>query len=329
MVRETRGAMGRQTKAALVTGGRGFVGRAVGKLLQREGYAVVSLDHAPLNEDFVGDHSARVARTQPSTESAGTSEVQCDITDAAALRAVFEGHSIAAIVHLAAILPTIAQREPVRATQVNVNGSLNLLECARRFGVRRFLFGGSVSIYGSRPMDQVVSEHDGAAPEDLYGAAKLYVEQLGQSYRDVHGLEFVSLRIARVVGPGANSTTSAWRSEIFEKLNTNEAAEISIPYADSERVLLTHVNDIAQMLLTLLRAGRPGHAVYNAPCESLLVEELKAEIERLDSKVHVKLGGSSVRGNPYRLDASRFEREFGFKAITIAEHLRLGARSQS
>lgn len=298
----------------LVTGGRGFVGRVAGKLLQREGYAVVSLDCAPLLGEPTDDSPV---------------DVQCDIGDPAALQSVFEMHSIHAIVHLAAILPTVAQREPLRATQVNVDGSLNLLEMAQRFGIRRFVFGSSVSIYGSCPIDYAVSEQDRAAPEDLYGAAKLYVEQLGQSYRDCHGVEFVSLRIVRVLGPGSNSRTSAWRSEIFEMLNVNEPVEISIPYAGSERILLAHVDDVAQMIVALLRAERLEYVVYNSPCESLLVEDLKGEIERLNSNIRVRLGESPVTGNPYRLNASRFEREFGFKGKTIFDRLRQSRSSNS
>ena len=178
-------------------------------------------------------------------------------------------------------------------------------------------------------MDHVVSEEDPATPEDLYGAAKLYVEQLGQSYRDCHGLEFVNLRIVRVLGPGSNSRTSAWRSEIFEMLNASEPVEISIPYAGSERILLAHVDDVAQMIVALLRAGRFEHIVYNSPCESLPVEELKGEIERLNSNIRVRLGESPVTGNPYRLNTSRFEREFGFKGKTIFDRLRQSRSSNS
>ncbi len=306
--------MAERSNTVLVTGGRGFVGRVVGKLLQREGYAVVSLDCSPLLGKSATD---------------STVEVQCDIGDAAALQSVFETHPIQAIAHLAAILPTVAQREPLRATQVNVDGSLNLLEMARCFGIRRFVLGSSVSIYGSCPMGHAVSEQDRAAPEDLYGAAKLYVERLGQSCRDCHGLEFVNLRIVRVLGPGSNSRTSAWRSEIFEMLNASEPVEISIPYAGLERILLAHVDDVAQMIVTLLRAGRLEHVVYNSPCESLLVEELKSEIERLNSNIRVRLGESPVTGNPYRLNTSRFEREFGFKGKTIFDRLRQSRSSNS
>src|SRR5215469_7964369 len=235
----------REKNSILVTGGRGFIGRALVKLIQRKGYSVVSLDRVPV---------ADAAET-------GGEEIHLDLTDAAQLRSVFVGQRIRKIVHLAAILPTAAQRNPVRATEVNVQGSLNLLELAREFNVRRFVFGSSLSVYGTYRADQTVSEEDRAAPEDLYGAAKLYVEHLGQAYRECHVLEFVSLRIGRVVGPEAHSVSSAWRSEIFEMLKANYPAEISLPYRATESLLVLHVDDLAGMLFCLVRASSVAHGV--------------------------------------------------------------------
>src|SRR5579864_4567794 len=114
------------SNSVLVTGARGFVGRAVRKLLQRSGYSVLALDQL---EPAPGAGHITVGR-----------ETAIDITDREQLRSLFQARAIGAIVHLAAILPTTAQREPVRATQVNVEGSLNRLEMARQFGVRRFIF---------------------------------------------------------------------------------------------------------------------------------------------------------------------------------------------
>ncbi|HTT22017.1 MAG TPA: NAD(P)-dependent oxidoreductase [Candidatus Sulfotelmatobacter sp.] len=293
--------------AVLITGGCGFVGRSLGQLLQRHGYPVISVDVAP-----------------PGTRSNDTSR---DITDVSQLCAVFQRSRIDAIVHLAAILPTVAQREPLRATRVNVQGSLHLLEMARQFGVQRFIFGSSLSVYGTCPGDQTVSERDPAAPEDLYGAAKLYVEQLGEAYRETCGTEFVSLRIGRVVGPGARSTTSAWRSEIFESLHAADA-KIEIPYAESERVLLVHVDGVARMLFELLRAEHLRHTVYNAGCESVIVGELKSIVQRLNPRLQVNLAEESVVGNPRRVDWSRFAAEFGFKMVPIFEQLAKSASEQ-
>lgn len=289
----------------MVTGGQGFLGRSIGKLLQRQRYRVISVDTV--------------------TASQGANEIVCDVTDIAALRNLFQREPVEAVIHLAAILPTVAQRNPLLATRVNVQGSLNLLELAREFHVRRFIFGSSFSIYGTCGPDRVVTEMDRVAPEDLYGAAKLYVEQLGAAYRNAHGLEFVSLRIGRVVGPGAQSATSAWRSEIFERLSDAFQGEVEIPYADSERILLVHVDDVAKMLLKLLQASQLEHFVYNAACESVMVGELKSEVERLNPRVRVRLRGEAVVGNPRRVEWARFAKEFGFHAVPIFEQLREAA----
>ena len=298
-------------RSVMVTGGRGFIGRAAGKLLQREGYRVVSIDQsAP-------------ATTENDCES--KREILCDIADVAQLLRVFENEGIAGVIHLAAVLPTAAQRNPLRATQVNVDGSLNLLEMAQRLGVRRVVFGSSLSVYGTRGAEQIVSEKDRGAPEDLYGAAKLYVEQLGEAYRQCHGLEFVSLRIGRVVGPGSRSTSSAWRSEIFEFLGVQHPAEITVPYVGAERLLVVHVDDVARMLVALLQREHLEHGVYNAPCESIAVDDLKREVETLNSNISVRLGESYATGNPRLLDAGRFQREFDFRMPGIAEQLRSAA----
>ena len=301
-----------RNSSVLVTGGRGFIGRTVAKLLRRKGYSVVSLDASPVS-----------SAAAPVRES--VREVVGDITDVAQLQRIFEIQPFGGIVHLAAILPTAAQLEPLRATQVNVDGGVNLLEMARRFEVRRMVFGSSLSVYGTCAADRIVSEAGRAAPEDLYGAAKLYVERLGEVYRGRHGLEFVSLRIGRVVGPGAQSATSAWRSQIFELLGTTHPTEILLPYIGSERILLAHVDDVSRMLVDLLGAPRLEHAIYNAPCESVVVANLKGAVEALNANINIELGTAYAVVNPRLLDFSCFQREYGFAMAQIVEQLRTAA----
>ncbi len=298
----------REKNSILVTGGRGFVGRALVKLIQRSGYSVVSVDRVPIAD----------------AGGAGSEEAECDLFDTARLRNIFERQRIREIVHLAAILPTAAERDPLRATEVNVQGSLNLLELAREFEVRRFVFGSSLSVYGTYLADRTVSEADRAAPEDLYGAAKLYVEQLGQAYHDCHGIEFASLRIGRVVGPGAKSVSSAWRSEIFELLKADYPAEISLPYRGSENLLMLHVDDLAGMLLCLLHASSVAHTVYNAPCKSVVAGDLKRVVEDLNANITVKLGDGAPAGNPRMLDSSRFQNEFQVESVSIFDRIAEG-----
>jgi nucleoside-diphosphate-sugar epimerase len=299
----------RKYNFVLITGGRGFIGRAVVRELRRTGYAVISLDQTPA----------------PSTRQSDFEEISLDITDSAQLKRIFASRNIAGIIHLAAILPTAARSDPERATNVNIGGSLNLLEMARNFRVRRLIFGSSLSVYGSRAANRRVSEEDRPAPEDLYGAAKNYVEQLGDAYRIRDGVEFVSLRIGRVVGPGAHSTSSAWRSQIFELLGTKSVARIDLPYRGSESLLVVHVDDLARALVTLLLAEQPRHPFYNVPCEAVLVNELKRAIESLNPNITVTLGNSLANGNPRLLDATRFQSEFNFRALPLHEQLRNAA----
>jgi UDP-glucose 4-epimerase len=295
----------------LVTGGRGFIGRAVVKLLQQSGSCLISLDQSELESKT--DSNAQVQETV------------CDITNTAQLSRLFAERPVSAIVHLAAVLPTAAQRDPAHATQVNVQGSLSLLELARHFRVGRFIFGSSLSVYGTWPADYTVSESDRAAPEDLYGAAKLYGEQLGAAFRDLHDIDFVSLRIGRVVGSGSQSATSAWRSEIFELLGTKQPTEIFMPYLGSERLLLVHVDDVAKMLVTLLEAPSLSRAIYNAPCESMSGNDLRLTVESLNANIRFRFGEQKAAGNPHLLDSDRFLQEFHFDAAPLSERLRIAA----
>jgi nucleoside-diphosphate-sugar epimerase len=293
--------------SVLVTGAEGFLGRALVRLLERSDQRVIALDSS---------------EPAASEEQSTATKLRCDITDQQQLEKAFRDYEIGTIVHLAAILPTAAQVDPVRATRVNVVGSVKLLELARQFGVARFVFGSSLSIYGSCSPEHVVSEADRAAPEDVYGAAKLYVEQLGQAFTASGALQFVSLRIGRIVGPGARSTTSAWRSAIFELLRTRRPANLTLPYVGSERVLLIHVEDAVGALMTLLQTPRPAHCIYNAPCESWAVNDLKLQLESLNPKIRVALGDGYAKGNPRLLDWSRFKNEFAFSNLPIADRLR-------
>jgi UDP-glucose 4-epimerase len=290
----------------LVTGAQGFVGRVLTRLLERSGRTVIALD----------------TRAENSSGGARATKVVCDIRHHEELESVFRRERIDEIVHLAAILPTAAQKDPVRATEVNVVGSLHLLEMARKFNVRRVVFGSSVSVYGTWPADRVVSEDDRATPEDVYGAAKLYVEQIGKAYADSHGMEFVSLRIGRVLGPGTQSKTSAWRSEIFELLGAQQPVHIPLPYTGSERVLVVHVEDVAAMLVKLLEAPRLAHLVYNAVCESVLVSDLKSQVEGLNRNITVWLGDGYALGNPRMLDSSLFQRQFELETASVLEWLK-------
>jgi hypothetical protein len=81
------------------------------------------------------------------------------------------------------------------------------------------------------------------------------------------------------------------------------------------------VEDVAEMFVQLLRTPRPAHSVYNAACESVVVGELKRELERLNPRLRVNLGGRAVVGNPRQIDWSRIAGEVGVGMVPMFEQL--------
>jgi len=300
----------------LVTGGSGFIGRHVCSNLAARGASVIALDRRSLNG----------SACEPAYLS-----LECDITDRDHVEQIFRRHSFTAIIHLASILNTASRENPLNATQVNIVGSLNVLEAARKFRVPRVIYGSSISVYGSKP-DQSrdgVLEIEPAAPGDVYGAAKRYVEIVGEVYCQRFGIQFIALRISSVVGPGAVNTASLWRSEIFEKLGLPHRAEVTIPYRSDETLPLVYVEDVADMFERLVAAEQAAFTIYNTPAETWMLNELAAYVESLDKNVQIAFGQSRVSGIPRVVNGRRFVTEFGYTHVSIKERLQRAARLRS
>ena len=179
---------------ALVTGAGGQIGQAVRRLLQARGSSFLAVDLRP----------------EPSVAA-------CDLRDKAALEALFRQNAIATVIHLAAVLPTTFHRDPLAAVDVNLLATFELLRQAIKHRVPRFVFASSMSVFGTTFDPRPRNENDPVAPADPYGAAKRAVEVIGDALSQSKAIEFIALRIARVLGPGARNTSSPWRSQIFER----------------------------------------------------------------------------------------------------------------
>jgi len=187
--------------------------------------------------------------------------VACDLRKAGDIARIFQSNSVSAVIHLAGILPTAFQRDPLTGVDVNVTGSVELLRQAAKAGTKRFAFASSMSVYGSSASTHPLTENDPAAPDEPYGASKRAFEAVGEAFANGNAIEFVALRIARVVGPGIKKTSSPWRSEIFEPLPVQRA--ISIPFAAEAVLSLVHVEDVARMLVLLAVAPEVRSSIYN------------------------------------------------------------------
>jgi nucleoside-diphosphate-sugar epimerase len=280
----------------LITGAAGHIGSAVRCLLSATQTHFLAVDVA---------------------HDAANNVLACDLRRKDEIARLFEDNPIRAVIHLAGILPTAFRSDPLFATDVNLGGSFELLKQAVKARVKRFVFGSSMSVYGTLRTAQPVTEDAPKMPNDPYGSAKRVVELVGETLASQGAIEFVSLRIARVIGPGIKKTSSPWRAEILERSSGDDL--IQLPFAPDAVLSLVHVDDIARMLVTLAEAPRVGCCAYNTHVERWNASDLKREIEEARG-VRVELQADGSDGGP-RCDGSRFAAEFGFALRGLRERL--------
>ena len=222
----------------LITGGTGILGSLTGRLLAARGHTVRLLDlqPAPLAPD--------VSRAEV---------VQGDVLVPARLSEAVR--DVDAVVHLAYSLGADTGARPFSATTLNVQGTANVLEAARTAAVARVVLASSVAIYGADaryhpdelPLDEGAATHL-ASGMALYGAGKLYLEQLAAAYGRTHGLLCVGLRPSPVYGPGGVRGVSGWLAQLVEKPVRGEP--VTIDRGDA-RLSLVYVADVAEQLARL------------------------------------------------------------------------------
>jgi UDP-glucuronate 4-epimerase len=181
----------------LVTGGAGFIGSHVAEALLRHGAHVAVVDSL---DPFYPAHRKHSNLAQ--VRRAGEFQFhECDIRQEPAMRRVFAAARPEAVIHLAArpgVRPSI--EEPRLYEQVNVGGTLNLLELARESGVRQFVFASSSSVYGANSPVPFREDHFELRPISPYGATKLAGELLCHTYAHLHNLPVICLRLFSVYG---------------------------------------------------------------------------------------------------------------------------------
>lgn len=155
----------------LVTGGAGYIGSHTTVQLLEAGYEVVVLDN------LCNSHATALERVEQIT-GRDVTLVKADVRDRSALREVFARHSIASVIHFAALKAVgESQTQPLRYFDNNVTGSLCLLDEMQRAGIYALVFSSSATVYGDQGTGQY-REDAPLAPMSVYGRTKCMVEDI-------------------------------------------------------------------------------------------------------------------------------------------------------
>jgi len=187
-----------QEKSVLLTGGAGFIGSHLAEALLRRGSRLTIVD----NFDPFYDYHLKKANLEASGRVGSYEFYAVDICNKARLSEVMALHRPEVVIHLAAcvgVRPSI--RQPHLYEQVNMAGTLNLLELCREFHVDKFIFGSSSSVYGATDRAPFSEKQSELRPLSPYAATKLAGEMMAYTYAHLFRLEVICLRFFTVYGP--------------------------------------------------------------------------------------------------------------------------------
>jgi len=283
----------------LVTGGAGFIGsHLVDRLLAEGVWQIAVVDN------FNGFYSPLVKRAniEKHSDSPDFSLYEVDICRAESLRRVFAENKFDAIVHLAAwagVRPSL--ENPAIYVQTNVDGTLNLLELAREFGVRQFVFGSSSSVYGNNSKIPFSEDDKISRPISPYAATKAAGELLCHTYSHLYDIRAVCLRFFTVYGARQRPDLAIHK---FSRL-ISENLPVPMFGDGTTRRDYTFIDDIISGVRAAIDYDKSNYEIFN------LGESQTIELKHLIELLEINLGKKAV--------VERREMQPGDVPITFAD----------
>lgn len=269
-------------KNILVTGGAGFIGsHLVRRLLLEDVWNVSVVDNF---DDFYSPKFKR-ENIRQFVENPKFNLTEVDICNSQKLREVFASNKFDTIVHLAAragVRPSIAR--PTEYVRTNINGTLNLLEMAKEFGVKQFVFGSSSSVYGARSEVPFVESDRVACPISPYSATKIAGEILCHTYSYLYDIRSVCLRFFTVYGACQRPDLAIHKFARYISINK------PIPvFGDGKtRRDYTYIDDVIEGVRSAIDYDETEYEIFN------LGESQTVELDRLISLLEENLGIKAI-----------------------------------
>jgi len=298
-------------KSVLVTGGAGFIGSHLVDKLIKDGWDVTVLD----NFDPFYDHAIKLDNIAAHRQNPNFHLVQSDLRDRLALRNGLS-REYDVIVHLGAkagVRPSIL--DPTAYQDVNVGGTQNLLELAKEWGVKQFVFASSSSVYGVNPRVPWSEEDHVLMPISPYASTKISGELLGHVYSHLHGIRFIGLRFFTVYGPRQRPDLAIHK---FSSLLL-EGRTVPIFGNGSTSRDYTFIGDIIRGIQAAMAYDRSDYEVINlgSTCPIPLLEMVNLLADRLGVEPQIKFVAEQQGDVPQTFASIRKAKELlGYEPTT-------------
>lgn len=299
----------------LVTGGAGFIGSHLIDALLRRGEQVVCLD----NFTSYYDPARKRRNLVWATAQPGFSLVEADIRDAATLAEVFAAHRPQRVAHLAAMpgpRPSIA--DPVLYTQVNITGTVNLLDLSQRHAVESLLIASTSSVYGHTTRLPFAEDDPTDRPLSPYAASKKAAEVLAYTFHSLYGTPTSVVRFFTVYGPRGRPDMTPYL--FVDKMVRGEPITLFNSGVELFRDY-TYVDDIVAGVLAALDNPQP-YEIFNLGNSQPI--ELRCFVELLEAVTghHAIIEARPLPATEPLItfaSTAKAERLLGFKSQTTVE----------
>jgi UDP-glucuronate 4-epimerase len=248
----------------LITGALGCIGAWSCAQLVREQVPVILYD--------LGTNRDRLELIMPPEELERLTLVHGDVTDLEQLERTVGEHGVTHVVHLAAMLLPLVKADPPRGAAVNVVGTTNVFEAAKRQAVRSVAYASSAAVYGPGSGPRI---EDAGEPTTLYGVFKLANEGTAQVYFEDDGIGSVGLRPYVIYGPGRDQGLTADPTLAMEAAARGDGYEMRW----GGRCQLQFAADAARIFIAAARSGHRGAPVFNLGGPSAHASEVVSAIE--------------------------------------------------
>jgi len=298
-----------QESTVLITGAAGFIGSHLCERLLDEGLSVVGVD----NFDDFYDPQIKRDNISNCLKNKNFQLIEADIRDKSAMDKA--AGDVEIIVHLAAkagVRPSIA--EPLLYSDVNINGTMVLLEAANKHKVGKFIFASSSSVYGNNEKVPFSEDDNVDFPISPYAATKKACELICHTYHHLYGIDLTCLRFFTVYGPRQRPDLAIHK---FSKLIEQDKP---IPvYGDGSMMRdFTYIDDIIDGTIAAMNKCK-GFNIYNlGESEPVTVNDLISEIEKALGKTAIKEYLPLQPGDVNRTyaDITKAARELGYNPST-------------